>query len=202
VGGVGGGPRVVLASQSPRRRDLLTLIGIGHTVRPADVDESVLPGESPMTCVERLARGKVARIAAAEADALVIGADTIVVLDDRILNKPLDRADAVAMLRALRGRTHLVYTAVCVSWAGRTSSGVEPVSVRFRDLGDEEVDAYVATGEPMDKAGAYGIQGYGAAIVEAIAGDFFAVMGLPLVRLVRLLGDVGVEYEFGKLRTR
>ena len=132
----------------------------------------------------------------------MIAADTIVVIDDRILSKPEDTADAVAMLRALRGRSHVVYTAVCVSWDGRSVAGIEPVEVYFRDLTDAEVDAYVATGEPMDKAGAYGIQGYGATIVERIDGDFFAVMGLPLVRLVRLLAEIGVEYEFGRLTDR
>jgi septum formation protein len=190
-------PRVVLASQSPRRRDLLTLIGIAHTVRPADIDERMLPNESPVVCVERLARGKAAAIARSDREALVIGADTIVVIDDRILNKPVDTADAVAMLRTLEGRTHHVYTAVCVAWGDRAASGVESVQVRFRALSPAEIDAYVATGEPMDKAGAYGIQGYGATIVDRIDGDFFAVMGLPLVRLVRLLRDVGVTYDFG-----
>jgi septum formation protein len=196
------GPRVVLASQSPRRRDLLGLIGIDHTTRPADIDESVQVGETPEACVERLARTKAVCIAALERDAVVIAADTIVVIDDRILSKPADTADAIAMLRALRGRSHVVYTAVCVCWDGRSVAGIEPVQVRVRDLTDAEVDAYVATGEPMDKAGAYGIQGYGATIVERIDGDFFAVMGLPLVRLVRLLAEVGVEYEFGRLRAR
>lgn len=192
-------PRVVLASQSPRRRDLLNLIGVDHTTRPADIDETVLPGEAPEACVERLARAKAARIAALERDALVIAADTIVVIDDCILNKPVDAADAVAMLRRLRGRAHVVYTAVCVSLDGRVAAGLEPVSVRFRRLTDGEVDAYVATGEPLDKAGAYGIQGYGATIVERIEGDFFAVMGLPLVRLVTVLSEIGVRYEFGKI---
>jgi septum formation protein len=190
-------PRIVLASQSPRRRDLLTLIGIAHAVRPADIDERVLPNEDPVACVERLAREKAAAIAAVDRDALVIGADTIVVIDDRILNKPLDAADAVSMLRTLQGRSHHVYSAVCVAWGDRVAAGVEAVRVHFRVMTPAEVDAYVATGEPMDKAGAYGIQGYGATIVDRIEGDFFAVMGLPLVRLVGLLREVGVTYEFG-----
>jgi septum formation protein len=195
-------PRVVLASQSPRRHELLSLIGIAHAVRPADVDESVRPGEPPLACVERLARTKASHVAALDRDALVIGADTIVVIDDRILNKPRDERDARAMLRALQGREHAVHTALCVAWSGRVVSGVESVGVRFRALSDAEIDAYVATGEPMDKAGAYGIQGYGATIVEGVDGDFFAVMGLPLVRLVRLLGEVGVAYEFGRMAAR
>lgn len=196
-------PRVILASQSPRRRDLLSLIGIPHTVRPADIDETVRPGEGPISCVERLAREKAERIADTDdpwKDApVVIAADTIVVIDDRILNKPVDVADARAMLRALQGRTHAVHTAVCVVRGVRRAAGLASVQVRFRPLRDDEIDAYIATGEPMDKAGAYGIQGYGATIVDHIDGDFFAVMGLPLVTLVRLLGDLGVVYRFGDL---
>jgi nucleoside triphosphate pyrophosphatase len=194
-------PRVILASQSPRRRDLLNLIGLTHTVRPADIDESPLSNEPPVACVERLARTKARRIAAGEPDALVIAADTIVVVDDRILNKPADVDDARAMLRALRGRRHDVYTAVCVSRGGQEAAGVEDTGVWFRALTDAEVDRYIATGEPMDKAGAYGIQGYGATIVERVEGDFFTVVGLPLVRLTRLMRDIGLEYDFGTLRT-
>jgi septum formation protein len=191
-------PRVVLASQSPRRRDLLNLIGIAHTVRPADIDESVLPGERPLDCVERLARTKARRVAADERGAVVIGSDTVVVIDDRILNKPIDQHDARAMLQRLAGREHVVHTAVCVMYDSAEVAGVETVAVHFRPLSDAEIDAYIATGEPMDKAGAYGIQGYGATIVERVSGDFFAVMGLPLVRLTRLLGGVGLRYEFGR----
>ena len=192
-------PRVVLASQSPRRRDLLNLIGIPHTVRPADIDESVLPGERPLDCVERLARSKARRLAANERDAVVIGADTVVVIDDRILNKPENEDDARAMLQRLAGREHVVHTAVCVIYDSTEVAGVETVAVHFRPLSAAEIDAYIATGEPMDKAGAYGIQGYGATIVERVNGDFFAVMGLPLVRLTRLLSGVGLRYEFGRL---
>jgi septum formation protein len=196
-------PRIILASQSPRRRDLLSLIGLPHTVRPADIDETVRSGERPIPCVERLAREKAERIAGVDgrgSDApVVIAADTIVVIDDRILNKPFDVADARAMLRALQGRTHAVHTAVCVVRGARRAAGLASVLVRFRPLRDDEIDAYIATGEPMDKAGAYGIQGYGATIVDRIDGDFFAVMGLPLVTLVRLLGEVGIVYRFGEL---
>jgi septum formation protein len=191
--------QVILASQSPRRRDLLNLIGIKHTVRPAHIDESPLPNEDPVACVERLARTKAERVAADAPSAMVIGADTIVVIDGRILNKPTDRDDAAQMLRALQGRVHVVYTAVCVTRGAEIASGVEAVEVTFRPLSDTETDAYIATGEPMDKAGAYGIQGYGATIVERIDGDFFAVMGLPLVLLTRLMRQVGVAYEFGHI---
>ena len=190
---------VILASQSPRRRDLLNLIGMAHTVRPADIDETPRPNELPVACVERLARAKARRIAAAEPEALVIAADTIVVIDDRILNKPTDTDDARTMLRTLEGRRHDVYTAVCVIRGPREAAGVEDTGVWFRSLSAREIDAYIATGEPMDKAGAYGIQGYGATIVERVDGDFFTVVGLPLVRLTRLLAEIGIAYDYGRL---
>ena len=191
------GARIVLASQSPRRRELLSLIGIPHEVRPADLDERVLPGELPAVHAERLARAKAEEVAATEPDAVVIGADTIVVLDGNILGKPRDAGDATAMLRRLSGRTHTVLTAVSVVHRGRTVSGVESVEVTFRPLTEEQIDRYIATGEPMDKAGAYGIQGFGAVIVERVHGDYFAVMGLALGRLVDLLAQVGITYRFG-----
>ena len=195
-------PRVILASQSPRRRELLTLVGIAHDVRPADIDESAFPDEAPAAHAERLARAKAERLAADEPGSVVVAADTIVVIDDLILGKPADAADARRTLRRLSGRTHTVFTAVAVARDGRTVSGVEEVRVTFRALDDAEIAAYVATGEPMDKAGSYGIQGFGATIVERIEGDYFAVMGLPLVRLVGLLDAVGLRYEFGSLRAR
>lgn len=187
--------RVVLASASPRRHDLLQMIGIAHEVVPADIDEARLDGEVPRAHVERLAREKGAKVAARFPGALVISADTIVVADGDVLGKPHDPAEARAMLRRLGGRTHLVFTAVAVSLGERTISAVEEVSVTFLPLAEPGIAAYVATGEPMDKAGSYGIQGYGATLVERIDGDFFAVMGLPLARLVRLLRELGVEYD-------
>ena len=193
-------PRVVLASQSPRRRELLRLIGIAHDVVPADLDESLLPGEEPVAHAERLARAKAAAVSAMHPHAAVIGADTIVVLDGDILGKPADHADAMRILRRLSGRTHTVHTAVAVAREGQVESGVESVEVTFRPLSDAQIAAYVATGEPMDKAGAYGIQGYGAVIVERVHGDYFAVMGLALGRLVGLLERTGLSYSFGDLR--
>jgi septum formation protein len=193
-------PRVVLASSSPRRRELLALIGIAHEVRPADIDESALPDETAEAHCERLAREKALALAAGAGDgALVIGSDTIVVVDGRILGKPRDEQDAMRMLRLLSGRSHVVLTAVAVVRHGRVESGVERVSVTFRSLDDSEIAAYIATREPMDKAGAYGIQGFGATMVERIDGDYFAVMGLALTRLVRLMARVGIRYEFGRL---
>ncbi len=176
------------------------MVGIAHEVIPADIDESYLPGEVPLAHAERLARGKAATIAQVAPDAIVIGADTIVVIDGQVLGKPRDEAHATTMLRQLSGHTHDVLTAVAVARGTRIESGVEVVSVTFRRLRDDEIDAYIATREPMDKAGAYGIQGYGATIVERIDGDFFAVMGLSLVRLVTLLARHGVTYDFRGVR--
>lgn len=165
-------------------------------MRPADTDETYLPGEIPEAHAERLARAKAAKIAADYSGALVIGADTIVVVDGVVLNKPRDAGDARRMLQILSGRSHKVMTAVAVNYADRVVSGLEIVDVTFMPLGGDAIGAYVATGEPMDKAGAYGIQGYGATIVRRIDGDYFAVMGLSLVRLVALMREVGVIYDF------
>ena len=191
--------RVILASQSPRRRELLTLVGITHDVLPADIDETVWPGEEPVPHCERLARSKAETLAALHPEALVIGSDTIVVVDGDILGKPRDRDEAIAMVTRLSGRSHVVHTAVAVAHQGDVRSGVESVGVTFRDLSPEIIAAYVDTGEPMDKAGAYGIQGYGATIVERVDGDYFAVMGLPLGRLVELVRGLGYRYAFGAI---
>jgi septum formation protein len=193
--------RVVLASASPRRRQLLNLIGIPHEVRPANIDETMRVRETPRRHAERLAREKASAIAKRDPDLITIGADTIVVVNRKVLGKPRDADDAARMLALLSGREHVVTTAVAVSRGKKLRSAVEEVRVRFRRLRDDEIEAYIATGEPMDKAGAYGIQGYGATIVERIEGDYFAVMGLPIVRLVGLLRDVGVRYRFGTLST-
>lgn len=190
-------PRVILASQSPRRTELLRVIGLAHEVRPADIDETQLPDEDPVPHAERLARGKALRLAAEFPGAVVIGADTIVVLDGQILGKPADAEEARRTLTRLSGRTHSVHTAIAVARGNALASAVESVEVTFLPLAEGEIEAYVATGEPADKAGAYGIQGHGAALVERIHGDYFAVMGLPLSRLVRLLREVGVNHSFG-----
>ena len=188
--------RVILASASPRRRELLTLIGIEHEVKPADIDESLLAGEKPAAHAERLARTKAHTIAAREPGAVVIAADTIVVVDGDVLGKPADATAARTMLARLSGRTHTVLTAIAVSRGAQTESAVEAVEVTFRKVSDHDIDAYIATGEPMDKAGAYGIQGFGATIVERVDGDYLSVMGLGLRRLVHLLARVGVPYTF------
>ncbi|HTJ21223.1 MAG TPA: Maf family protein [Gemmatimonadaceae bacterium] len=190
-------PRVILASASPRRSELLRLIGIEHEVRPADIDERYLPHESPSAHAERLAREKASAID--EDGAVTIGSDTIVVIDGDVLGKPRDRAHAHKMLKRLSGRSHVVMTGVAVRWEGRVASGLEDVGVTFRPLTDEEIDQYIDTGEPMDKAGAYGIQGFGATLVERVDGDYFAVMGLALNRLVKLCRSLGLDYPFGPI---
>ncbi len=194
-------PKVVLASASPRRRELLTLVGIEHVVLPSHLDETMTPGETPAGHALRLAVEKACAVAISHPDAVVIGADTVVVLDGKILGKPPTLEVAREMLHALNGRTHTVITAVAVAYGGLTREVAEEVAVTFRRLTDDEMDAYVATREGMDKAGAYGIQGFGATIVERIEGDFFAVMGLPLVRLIELLRDVGLSYRFGNVES-
>lgn len=191
-------PRVILASASPRRRELLALVGIAHEVRPAAVDETPRPGEHHAAYAERLAREKASAVAAGAPEAVVIAADTIVVLGGVVLGKPADARDAVRMLAMLRGCSHTVQTAVAVAFRGALVSGLETVSVTFRDLSDAEIAAYVDTGEPLDKAGAYGIQGFGATIVERVDGDYFSVMGLGLRRLVALCERVGLTYHFAR----
>jgi septum formation protein len=187
---------VILASSSPRRRELLTLIGLKHEVRPADVDETLMPGEIPWAYAERLARAKA--VASARPGAVSIGSDTIVVIDGDVLGKPRNEAEAREMLRRLNGRAHTVMTAIAVAYEGAVTSDVVKVGVTFRSLRDDEIDDYIATREPMDKAGAYGIQGFGATIVDGVDGDYFAVMGLPVNRMVRLLESVGLRYRFGE----
>ena len=144
----------------------------------------------------RVAADKARTVAAREPDAVVIAADTIVVVDGDVLGKPAHAADAAAMLRRLSGRTHLVHTAHALMWRGQAVGAVETVVVAFRTLTAHDITAYITTGEPMDKAGAYGIQGYGATIVDRVDGDFFSVMGLGLRRVVALLGSVGLAYDF------
>ncbi len=177
---------LVLASRSPRRRELLTCAGIPFLVRPADVDESWLEGEAPTAHVERLARQK-ARAVSATPDEIVLGADTVVVLDGAILGKPADEADAVRMLRRLSGREHQVLTGVCLKRGPVELVASETTTVRFSTLREEEIEAYVASGEPMDKAGAYAIQGLASKFVERIEGCYFNVVGLPVARVYRML---------------
>jgi septum formation protein len=184
--------RIVLASGSPRRRQLLEMLGLEVVVQPSAVQEIPLPRERPVDYARRLARDK-ARAVPGE---LVLGADTIVVIDDEILEKPADDADALRMLRRLAGRRHEVVTSICLLASGRELESTDTTAVYFRPADDEWLRAYVATGEPRDKAGAYGIQGYGAALVTRIEGDFFGVMGLPIRLVLELLAEAGRPYRF------
>jgi len=195
-------PRIVLASQSPRRAELIGRLGLEFDTIPADIDEAPFAGEAPDAHAERLAREKAQAVAASHPDALVVGSDTIVVIDGDILGKPRDRGQAVEMLLRLAGREHEVCTGIAVVHGGRVESGVERVRVRFRALDRRACEEYVATGEPMDKAGAYGIQGFGSAIVEGVDGDYFAVMGLPVVHMLKLIERLGWRYAFGALHGR
>ncbi len=186
-------PRLVLASSSPRRRQLLEMLGILVDVRAPHIPELRAAGETPRDYVERLAREK----AAAVPGDLVLAADTTVVLDGAVLEKPRDEADAMHMLERLAGRTHEVITSIALRAPDGTRQATDVTRVTFRPADRLLLTAYVATGEPMDKAGAYGIQGYGAALVERIEGDFFGVMGLPLRLVLELLEQAGHPYRFG-----
>lgn len=183
-------PTIVLASRSPRRLELLARIGIEPQVRPADVDESPMPGESPVATALRLAGAKAAAVALD--GEIVLAADTIVALGDEQLGKPADGDDARRMLRTLSGRTHEVTTGVALLADGRQQTQLSTTHVRFRDLTDDEIDWYVATGEGTDKAGGYALQGRAAAFVEAIHGSHTNVIGLPLDVVIRLLRGAGV----------
>jgi septum formation protein len=190
-------PPLVLASRSPRRVQLLEMLGLRFTTEPADVDEAVRPGEEAITHAERLAREKAQRVAGRNPGALVVGSDTVVVLDGELIGKPSSPYEAVDMLLRLQGRDHRVETGIAVAAPDyRLESSVVGARVRFRPFRRRTAEEYVATGEPLDKAGAYGIQGYGATIVEEIEGDFFTVMGLPIARMISIFRALGWRYNF------
>ena len=189
-------PRIILASQSPRRRQLLGQLGLeDFTILVPDVDESYDPALSPEEIVSSICRRKAraARDMADDGEAVIIAADTMVFLDGLRLGKPHSREEARAMLRSLSGREHQVCTGVTVCRGDRADTLCESTAVHFRPLADREIESYIDTGEPMDKAGAYGIQGLGALFVEGIRGDYCNVMGLPLFLLGRMLSDFGVD---------
>ena len=189
-------PRLVLASTSPRRRELLGLLGLPYEIIPSSYDEEAVDPNTltPSDYVIQLARGKASEVAARlDADALVIGADTTVVLDGRYLNKPVNPADAARMLRALSGRTHEVYTGLCLVHGDTVVTDFARTEVTFDTLTDDIIAAYVATGEPLDKAGAYGIQGKALSFIPAIHGDYFNVVGLPLFLLSQMLSKFGMD---------
>ena len=189
-------PRIILASQSPRRRQLLAQTGLTNfEILVPQADESYDPALSPEEIVSSICRrkGEAAQALVQDREALIISADTMVFLDGLRLGKPKDEADAFAMLSALSGRTHHVCTGVTVCQGSRIETHSETTAVTFRPLLEREIRAYIRTGEPMDKAGAYGVQGKAALFVSGIQGDYFNVMGLPLFLLGQMLGDFGVD---------
>jgi septum formation protein len=187
---------IVLASSSPRRRQLLEMLGIAFEVAPSGIDEVVRPGEAPRAYVVRVAREKAEFVAARRPGAVVLAADTEVVLDGEVFGKPADPAGAIAMLGRLQGRTHEVVTAVAVAADGRIEHAVDVSRVTIRPADSATLAAYVATGEPLDKAGAYAIQGQGGVLIERIEGDVFGVMGLSLRLALDLLARFGRPYRF------
>ena len=192
--------QLVLASRSPRRSQLLSMLGLSFETVPADIDEAYRFGEDPGEHAERLAREKALAVAASRPGALVVGSDTVVLVGGVVLGKPQSAGHAIDMLLRLEGREHTVATGIAVARDTAVASAVETVAVRFRAFSRETAAAYVATGEPLDKAGAYGIQGYGAALVERIDGDYFAVMGLPVCRLLQIMASMGFRYDFRSLK--
>ncbi len=185
---------VVLASKSPRRAELLTRVGLDFIVRPAEIDETFAPGLSPAEAVTEISKRKAQAVCAAEpAGRIVVACDTVVAVDGRIFGKPADACEAAEMLRVLSGRTHEVYSGLTVCTSERTVSACERTAVAFRRLSEDDIAAYIGTGEPFDKAGGYGIQGMGMLLVERIDGDYYNVMGLPVCRLFLLLRSFGVN---------
>ena len=187
---------LVLASGSPRRRQLLEMLGIEHRVVPPDVDETRRPGEAPADYVVRLAREKASAVSGRDPKPLVLAADTTVILGEELFGKPATVGEAVEMLGRLAGRTHQVYTGVALAQGERVETALDVSDVTFRRLSTDQIANYVATGEPMDKAGAYAIQGKGAGLIEGIRGDFFGVMGMPLRLVLDLLERFGRPYRF------
>ncbi|GBE22402.1 septum formation protein Maf [bacterium BMS3Bbin01] len=182
---------LVLASGSPRRHELLTMAGVLHIVDVPEIDETALRGEAPDAYVARLARAKARAVASRHPERWTLGADTVVVVDGRIVGKPRDTVEAESMLEMLAGRRHEVITAVALVRGARIEERSSTTAVWMRPFDRETVRSYVATGEPMDKAGAYAAQGVGAILIDHMDGDFFTVMGLPLTTVIEMLRSVG-----------
>lgn len=182
--------KIILASASPRRKELLETAGAEFEICVADVDESIPEGTLPEDAAKMTAEKKALAVAERNENAIVIGADTIVVAGDKILGKPKDKADACAMLSMLSGVEHSVITGVCIACGEHKTTFAQVSKVKFYDLTQSEIEAYVETGEPMDKAGAYGIQGKGCVLVEKIEGDYFNIVGLPVARVMREIGKI------------
>ncbi len=182
---------LVLASASPRRQELLRAAGISFEVQPSHIPEDPLPGEGPKECAERLAREKALEVARQRPGAAILGADTVVFVNGEILNKPTDAADAARMLRMLSGRVHQVITGVCLVAGGQWTVANETTSVTMSEIPENEIAEYVASGEPMDKAGAYAVQGMASRWVTRLDGDYFNVVGLPVALVYRMLRERG-----------
>ncbi len=187
--------RVILASGSPRRSEILRELGFDFEIHKPEVDETKLEGESPENLCLRLSRLKAETVAKDFANELVIAADTIVVINCEILGKPKDKSDAFRMLSELQGREHEVMTALTICKSGKIISCVEHSFVKFRSLTEREILAYISTGESDDKAGAYAVQGKGAFLIEQVRGDFYNVVGLPIFRLGKILGEFGYDFS-------
>lgn len=187
-------PPLILASASPRRRELLSNLGLTFEVVPADIDESFTTEEIPYNLVQRLSSAKAEVISQRYPDALVLAADTIVVYRDEVLGKPKDAEENRAFLERLSGHTHEVHTGHALFWGDKRAERVVQTAVRFRNLSDDELARYVATGEGLDKAGGYAIQGYGSAIVSEVRGCYFNVVGLSVPNVVELAQSLGVAF--------
>lgn len=187
--------KIILASGSPRRKQILEQVGLNFTVEVSDYEEKSIPGVSPSEFVETLSLEKANVVAKNHNDAIIIGADTIVVLDNQILGKPKTKQDAREMLKKLSGNTHSVFTGFTIidTVNKRTITNHVETKIRFKNLSEEEIRAYIETGEPMDKAGAYGVQDKGALFVEHIEGDYSSVMGLPIVKIFEILKELGID---------
>jgi len=184
---------LVLASASPRRQELLRNAGIAFEMQPAHINEEPLPGESAKDCAERLAREKALAIASQRPHDVVLGADTVVTIDSQLLGKPTNAEDAARMLRQLSGRDHQVITGVCLAFNGHVSVASETTQVTVNQLTEKEIEVYIASGEPMDKAGAYAIQGIASRWIPRIEGDYFNVVGLPVALVFHMLREVNLH---------
>ena len=189
--------RFILASASPRRKEILENAGFDFEIIVSDVDENITEDLSPSETVEELAKRKALAVWEENKDAVVFGCDTVVAVDGRILGKPRDDDEAFAMIKMLSGKAHTVSTGVCICSEDKISVFSNTTNVEFYPLSDETIRSYVATGESIDKAGAYGIQGYGSVLIKEIKGDYFSVMGLPVSESSRVLADFGI---YGKVR--
>lgn len=183
----------IVASASPRRKEILAMGGFEFSIIPSDCDESINEALSPEETVKELSERKALSVLSENEEAVVLGCDTVVALEDEILGKPADREDAFRMIKNLSGKTHRVCTGVCIAEKGRKETFVSVAEVEFYELGDETVKSYVDTGECDDKAGAYGIQGLGGTLVKSIKGDYYAIVGLPYAETVRVLSAFGIK---------